>query len=167
MMLVNISIVEGHQVIILWIVVKVEPNITFIRLFQIIKAGRHPGICCITELSQTELEKVLVSLFKTSFSVVDGNLLVDEVCCFWAAYEVFSTSDDEFALASTSATSKQHALRNAFTVLMELQRQIDMKNLPSLIPERTKLFNDLVTFICLMGLVSAVSLTSFFVILES
>ena len=76
-------------------------------------------------------------------------------------------SDDEFALASTSATSKQHALRNAFTVLMELQRQIDMKNLPSLIPERTKLFNDLVTFICLMGLVSAVSLTSFFAILES
>ena len=87
--------------------------------------------------------------------------------CFWAACEVFSTSDDEFALALTSAASKQHALRNAFTVLMELQRQIDMKNLPSLIPERTKLFNDLVTFICLMGLVSAVSLTSFFVILES
>ena len=80
MTLVNISIIEGHRVIISWIVVHVEPNITFIRLFQIIKAGRHPGICCTTELSRTKLEKVLVGLSKTSFSIVDGNLLVDEVC---------------------------------------------------------------------------------------
>ena len=44
MSLVNISVTEGHRVLLSWIVVQIEPNLTFVNLYQMIRAGRHPRI---------------------------------------------------------------------------------------------------------------------------
>ena len=67
MSLVNISIVEGHRVLVLWTVMQIEPNLTFVHLFEIIRAGHHPRINT-AKLLHTELERVLVGLSKSLIS---------------------------------------------------------------------------------------------------
>ena len=58
MLLMNICVIEVHRVLLRWTVVQIEPNLTFVRLFEII---RHPWICnTAAELSHVELKRVLV-----------------------------------------------------------------------------------------------------------
>jgi len=109
MSLVNISITEGHKVLISWIVVQIEPNLTFISLFQLIRASRHPRITVSVEMLRTELEQVLVGSSKNSLSKVDENL-VDEVCVIFSQHIKILVRIHEDVEESTSTTA---TLRNA------------------------------------------------------
>ena len=147
MPLLNLTILGAHRPHIPWTVVQMETGLTFSGLFSKIVAGAHPRLIVDEELSRSSLDKVYVGHTKDSLSIVDKQLIVDDVRVFGQHVKFTETLATVREPQSSSVSSM--ALRNAFMVLMDSQRAIDMAKLPPKIQERNKkdkLFNDLVSF---------------------
>ena len=73
-----------------WTVVQVETGLTFSGLFSKIVAGAHPRLVVNEELSRSNLDKVYVGHTKDSLSVVNKQLIVDDVCAMFGQHVKFT-----------------------------------------------------------------------------
>ena len=86
MPLVNLTLVSPCRTHIAWTVVQVEDGLTFVTLFQKILAGAHPRLQVDEQLSRSTLDKVFVGHSKESMSVVDDELVVNDVCSMFGSH---------------------------------------------------------------------------------
>ena len=112
-----------------WTVIQVETGLTFSALFSKIVAGTHPHLNVDEELPQSRLDKVFVGHTKDLLSIMDEQLIVDDVCVMFGQHVKFTAT-----LPTTSEeparVSKVNPLRNVFTIMMASQRVLDMAKLP-------------------------------------
>ena len=76
-------------------------------------------------LSRSKLDKVFVGNSRECQSIVDDNLVIDDVCAAFGQHVKYLVMESE------PSASAEQVSRNALSVLMELQRAIDLKPLPS------------------------------------
>ena len=76
--LVNLTVLSSH---ILWTVVQIEAGLMFSGLYSKILNGGHPKLLPSELLCEDcTLDKVLVGQTKEPLSVVDEQLVIDDVC---------------------------------------------------------------------------------------
>ena len=138
MPLLNIAVVSASRGHIPWTVIQIEPGLTFVQLFEKIVASAHPILSLDVVLTGLQLEKVLVGQAREVLSVVDENLMIDDVCPVFGQHVKYLVLDGPNPDASACSTSCSSNLRNASTVLMKSQKAIDSKTLPSKHQEQNK-----------------------------
>ena len=88
MPLVNLTVLSSHRSHIPWTIVQIEAGLTFIGLYSKILAGCHPKLQP-DDLCNCTLDKVLVGHTKESLSVVDEQLVIDDVCAVFGQHIKF------------------------------------------------------------------------------
>ncbi len=134
MTLINLTVSSVNRSLVPLTVIQVETGLTFSELFAKLLAGSHPMIRVNEGMSGSCLEKVFVGQSKEYISVVDKQLILDDVCKLFGQHVKFSVVQ----LISPVEISDPQPLRNAFTVLMNSQRALDEKKLPSIVEARTR-----------------------------
>ena len=148
MPLLNVSVVSTGNSHIPWTVVQIEPCLTFIELLAKILSGVYQMLHVDEFLSQSKLDKVFVGQSRDCLSIVDEKLVIDDVCKAFGQHVKFVVVQSESSAEQDASGTQTY--RNAFTVLMQAQRAIDLKPLPSRVHERTKkdkLYNDIISFL--------------------
>ena len=146
MTLINLTVSSVNRSLVPWTVIQVETGLTFSELFAKLLAGSHPMIRVNEGMSGSSLEKVFVGQSKESISVVDKQLILDDVCKLFGQHIKFNVVQ----LISPVEISDPQPLRNAFTVLMNSQRALDEKKLPSRVEARTRKEKlSLILYLCL------------------
>ena len=98
-------------------------------LFSKIVAGTHPHLTVDEELPQSRLDKIFVGHTKDLLSIMDEQLIVDDVCAMFGQHVKF-TATLPTPSEEPATVSKVNPLRNVFTIMMASQRVLDMAKLP-------------------------------------
>ena len=121
MPLLNLSVVSTRKTHIPWTVVQIEPGLTFCQLLLKILGTTYPILPVDEVLSRSKLDKVFVGNSRECQSTVDDNLVIDDVCAAFGQHVKYLVMESE------PSASAEQVSRNAFSVLIESQRAIDLK----------------------------------------
>ena len=92
MTLLNLTVLGAHRPHIPCTVVQVKMGPTFSAPFSKIIAGAHPSLAVDEELSRSKSDKVYVGPTKDTLSIVDKQLIVDDVCAMFGQHTNFTVT---------------------------------------------------------------------------
>ena len=95
MPLLNLSVVSTRKTHIPWTVVQIEPGLTFCQLLLKILGTTYPILPVDEVLSRSKLDKVFVGNSRECQSIVDDNLVIDDVCAAFGQHVKYLVMESE------------------------------------------------------------------------